>query len=489
MPAFIDITGLLNPLYVVIRKFMSKRTLLALVTGILFLFPLQPSAETVENGSPVDAPLFADEQDSPGDETEPIDPDPEILTGTLLLDRIAAIVNEDVITQKELDNAVITATRNLRQQGIEPPEQDSMQSQVLETLVIKSIQLQHAREIGMSVSDSELDETIHRIADENKMSLQEFYSALEQDGISFNKFRQEIRDEIILARLKERQINSQVNVTEGEIDNFLRTQESSAAGNEEFLLAHILISVTEHMDPTQIHDRSVRAEQALQKLQEGADFAHVAAEFSDAQDAMRGGMLDWRPITQMGPTFAQLLSPLETGEITPVVQSPNGFHIFKIVDRRELENKAVVIDQIHARHILIKVNELTSDSDAREEILQLKARIEQGANFAEMAKLHSEDGSASAGGDLGWLSPGNTVPQFEKAMNQLLPGQISDPVKTQFGWHLIQVIERREQDVSDEHQRENAQQAIRARKAEVVVQEMLRQLRDQAYVEYRSDDI
>ncbi|MCB1948058.1 peptidylprolyl isomerase [Nitrosomonas sp.] len=468
---------------------MYKKILFVLVIGVLFLFPLQPAAEIDENSFPTDTPLSEDEEDTSGDESDTADSIPEYIAGNILLDRIAAIVNEDVITQKELDNAVTTATRNLRQQGIEPPDQDSMHSQVLETLVIKSIQLQHAREIGMSVSDSELDETIRRIAEENKLSLQEFYAVLEQDGISFNKFRHEIRDEIILARLKERQINSQVNVTEGEIDNFLRTQEASAVGNEEFLLAHILITVTEHMDSTQIHERSMRAEQALKKLQQGADFAHVAAEFSDAPDAMSGGVLDWRPITQMGPTFAQLLSPLEIGEITPVVQSPNGFHIFKLVDRREQENNAVVINQIHARHILIKVNELTSDRDAREEILQLKERIEQGANFAELAKLHSEDGSASSGGDLGWLSPGNTVPPFEKAMNQLLPGQISDPVKTQFGWHLIQVIERREQDVSDEHQRENARLAIRNRKAEVVVQEMLRQLRDQAYVEYRADDI
>ncbi|SEM91287.1 periplasmic chaperone for outer membrane proteins SurA [Nitrosomonas marina] len=473
---------------------MPKKILSTLIIGLMILSPLLTAAETDDislstDNLSIDMPLIGDDETSVDPESESDDSSSSLAADSNLLDRIAAIVNEDVITQRELDNAVVTATRNLKQQGIEPPELSSMQSQVLETLVIKSIQLQHAREIGMSVSDSELDETIRRIADENKLSLQEFYSVLEQDGISFNKFRKEIRDEIILARLRERQINSQVNVTDGEIDNFLRTQEASAAGNEEFLLAHILISVTEHMDPAQIHDRSLRAEQALKKIQEGADFAHVAAEFSDAPDAMNGGMLDWRPITQMGPTFAQLLSPLDSGEITPVVQSPNGFHIFKLIDRREQENSAVVIDQIHARHILIKVNELTSDSDAREEILQLKSRIEQGANFAEMAKLHSEDGSASSGGDLGWLSPGNTVPPFEKAMNQLLPGQISDPVKTQFGWHLIQVIERREKDVSDEHQRENARQAIRSRKAEVVVQEMLRQLRDQAYVEYRADDI
>lgn len=460
-----------------------------LITALLFLFSACLHAETEETITDIDTPVSEHDEDDQKILSEIPDQTPGFDQGKIVLDQIAAIVNEEVITQTELDEAVKTATRNLIQQGIKPPDLDSMQSQVLETLVMKSVQLQHAKEIGMSVSDSELDETIHRIADENRLSMQEFYSALEEDGVSFNKFRQEIRDEIIMARLKERQINSQVNVTEGEIDNFLRTQETSAVGNDEYLLAHILISVTEHMDNIQIHEKSQRAEQALEKLKDGADFAQVAAEFSDAPDAMNGGILDWRPITQMGPTFAQLLSPLETGEITPVVQSPNGFHIFKLLDRRAQESKSVIIDQTHARHILIKVNELTSENDAREQIIQLKERIDNGANFAEIAKLYSEDGSASSGGDLGWLSPGNTVPPFEKAMNELLPGQISGPIQSQFGWHLIQVLERRAQDISDERQRETARQAIRSRKAEVVVQEMLRQLRDQAYVEYRADEI
>lgn len=468
---------------------MVKKISLFLIPAVLFLFSASLYAETDESITDTDTPASEHNQDDQEILSEIPDQTPGFDRDEIVLDQIAAIVNEEVITQKELDNAVITATRNLLQQGIEPPDADSMQSQVLETLVIKSIQLQHAKEIGMSVSDSELDETIQRIADENKLSMQEFYSTLEEDGVSFNHFRQEIRDEIIMARLKERQINSQVNVTEGEIDNFLRTEETSADGNDEYLLAHILISVTEHMDNIQIHEKSQRAELALEKLHKGADFAQVAAEFSDAPDAMNGGVLDWRPITQMGPTFAQLLSPLEIGEITPVVQSPNGFHIFKLLDRRAQENKSVIIDQTHARHILIKVNELTSENDAREQIIQIKKRIDNGENFAELAKLYSEDGSASSGGDLGWLSPGNTVPPFEQAMNELLPGQISEPVQTQFGWHLIQVMERRVQDVSDESQRETARQAIRSRKAEVVVQEMIRQLRDEAYVEYRADDI
>lgn len=473
---------------------MSEKIYLSLFTGLLLLFSSALTAE-ITAGDAEDKPIETSSGDSLMSDTRN-----EVTTQQLhqssavsgrkaLLDQIVAIVNEEVITLNELDNAVATARRNLLQQGIEPPELNSLQNQVLETLILKSIQLQHAKEIGMSVSDSELDETIRRIADENQLSLQEFYAVLEEDGISFSKFRQDIRNEMIMARLKERQISSQVNVTEGEIDNYLRTQETSGSSDEEYLLAHIFISVTEHMDNLKIHERSRRAEDALEKLRNGADFSHVAAEFSEAPDAMSGGILDWRPMAQMGPTFAQLLSPLNVGEITPVVESPNGFHIFKLLDRRKMENRSVIIDQTRARHILIKVSELTSESDAKEQIIELKRRIDNGENFAELAKLYSEDGSASSGGDLGWLSPGNTVPPFEKAMDALLPGQISEPVQTQFGWHLIQVTERRTQDVSDEKQRENARQAIRSRKAEVVIQEMLRQLRDQAYVEYLSEDV
>ncbi|MCB1936974.1 MAG: peptidylprolyl isomerase [Nitrosomonas sp.] len=471
---------------------MSEKLYYGWLTGFLFLFSTILCAESLEQTTEIETVEATVTNDSENDATDlhsAITSLSSQFERTILLDQIVAIVNEEVITLNELDLAVATAKNNLIQQNIEPPDLESLQGQVLETLVMKSIQLQHAKEIGMSVSDSELDETILRIADENQLSLQEFYAVLEQDGIGFNQFRKDIRDEIIMARLRERQISSQVNVTEGEVDNFLRTQETSATGNEEYLLAHIYISVTEHMDNLKILEKSQRAEEALKRLQDGAEFSHVAAEFSDAPDAMSGGVMDWRPITQMGPTFAQLLSPLEIDEITPVVQSPTGFHIFKLLDRREQEIKSVIVDQTHARHILIKVSELTSENDAKQQIKEIKKRIDNGENFAELAKLYSEDGSASSGGDLGWLSPGNTVAPFEKAMDALLPGQISDPVQSQFGWHLIQVLERRTQDVSDESRRDNARQSIRSRKAEVVIQDFLRQLRDQAYVEYLAEDV
>lgn len=404
------------------------------------------------------------------------------------IDHIIAVVNEDVITRQELDDAIKIATERLQLQGVQIPDQQTLQNQVLESIITKRIQLQHAKDVGLSVSESEIDETIGRIAEDNKLSLPEFYAALDKDGINHKKFRNEINDEMIMARLKEREVKHQVNVTEGEVDNFLRTQETSAVGNDEYRLAHILVLVTENMNSSQIQQRSERANLALEKLKAGVEFSQVAAEFSDAADASKGGIIDWRPISQMGPKFAEMLAPLQPGDLTPIVQSPSGFHIFKLLGRRVQEMQTVIIDQTHARHILIKINELTSENEAKLKITQIKDRLDRGEQIEELARLYSEDTSAASGGDLGWLSPGDTVPVFEQTMNKLLPGQISEPVQSQFGWHLIQVIERRTQDVSLDRRRQAARQAIRTRKADVVIQEWLRQLRDQAYVEIRLDD-
>lgn len=403
------------------------------------------------------------------------------------LDYIVAIVNEDVITRKELDEAIKLGISRLQQQGMPLPDSPALEKQVLESVITKKIQVQHAQEVGLSITEGELDETIQRIAEDNKLSLPEFHAALENDGIRYSKFREEIRDEMIMARLKEREVRNQVNVTEGEVDNYLQTQDSNTGGQDEYRLAHILILVTENMNSSQIQQRSERAEMAAVKINGGVDFSQVAAEFSDATDAKSGGIIEWRPIAQLGPMFAKMLESLNPGDVTPIIQSPNGFHIFKLLGRRAQETPIVIIDQTHSRHILIKINELTSEGEAKLKIQKIKERLDGGEDFAELAKLYSEDTSASSGGDLGWLSPGDTVPEFEKTMNELLPGQVSNPVKSQFGWHLIQVLERRTQDVSVNRRRQEARQAIRNKKTDVVIQEWLRQLRDQAYIEYRLD--
>lgn len=404
------------------------------------------------------------------------------------IDRIVAVVNENVVTRRELDDVLRTTLKQLQKQGVQPPEPAVLEKQLLERIIVNRVQLQLAKETGLTVPDAELDQTLRRIAQENKMSTQEFYSALEQDGISFNKFRDEIRDEIILVRLKEREVNNRINVTEGEVDNFLHAQENSSDNNYEYHLAHILVQLPEKADALKSQAMRQRAEAALSQLQNGAEFGKVAAEFSDAADAMSGGVLDWRPVAQLTKKFAEILAPMKPGEITSIIQSPNGFHILKLLDRRNQKDAITMVDQTHARHILIKINELTSEADARRRITELKDRLDHGGNFEELARLHSQDGSAASGGDLGWVSPGDTVPEFEHAMSALKDGEISGPVQSPFGWHLIQVIEHRSQDMSKERQRQSARQAIRARKADSAFQEWLQRLRDRAYVEYRLEE-
>lgn len=405
------------------------------------------------------------------------------------IDRIVAVVNESVVTRHELDTMLNAMVIQLQKQGVQPPPPAVLEKQMLDRIILNQVQLQLAKETGVTVSDNELDQTLRRIAEENKLSLHEFHNALERDGISFKKFRDEIRDEIILVRLKEREVTNRVSVTEGEVDNFLHTQESSPSQNEEYRIAHILIMVPDQASPSQLQMRRERAEAALTRLNSGVEFAQVAAEFSDAPDAMEGGLLDWRPAAQLTKIFADVLTPMKAGEVTPPIQSASGFHILKLVDRRSQDQAVTVVDQTHARHILVKISELTSETDAKRRVAELKDRLDNGgAKFEELAKAHSEDASAPTGGDLGWLSPGDTVPEFEQAMRMLKPGEISEPVQSPFGWHLIQVMERRTQDVSKERQRQAARQAIRARKADSAFQEWLQRLRDRAYVEYRLEE-
>lgn len=409
-------------------------------------------------------------------------------TGNVVaIDRIVAVVNEDVITRRELDDALKTAVSQMQKQGVPVPAPEILEKQLLDRIILDRAQLQFAKETGMIVSDAQLDQTVHRIAQENRMSLGEFRSALERDGINYSKFRNEIRNEITLARLKEREVDSRVSVTEAEVDNFLRTQETSSGRIEEYRLAHIFVRVPEQAEAAQLEEKRQRAETALAQLKGGTEFAKVAAAFSDAADALDGAVLEWRPANRLAAAFAEALTTMQPGELSPVIRSVNGFHILRLLDRRGRE-APVVINQTHARHILIKINELTSEADARRRIISLKERIDNGASFPELARLNSEDASAASGGDLGWLSPGDTVPEFERAMVALKPGQTSGPVQSPFGWHLIQVVERRTQDVSLDRRRQSARQAVRARKADEATLEWLRQLRDRAYVEFRLEE-
>lgn len=400
------------------------------------------------------------------------------------LDRIVAVVNEEVITQQELAARVDFAFRQLRQQGTPPPTREVIERQLIERLINDRVQMQFARDIGLHVDDAELERALERIAKDNKMSMTQLRATLEKDGVPFAKFREDIRGEITLSRLREREVAQKIVITEAEVDNFLLTQQAQTGGNDEFNVSHILITVPENATPEQLQARRARAEDALAQLKNGADFRQIAAAFSDAPEALQGGLIGWRESKRLPGLFLDGLRPLQAGGITGLLRSPNGFHILKLNERRGGQ-APIMVQQTHARHILIKTNELVSETEARNRLLVLKERLDNKADFAELARSRSEDSSASRGGDLGWLNPGDTVPEFEQAMNALKPGEISAPVRSTFGWHLIEVLERRTQDMTREGQRLNARQALRERKTDEAYQEWVRQLRDRAYVEQR----
>jgi len=403
------------------------------------------------------------------------------------LDRVVAVVDDDVITQGELRDRIKMVLDQLEKQGGQLPPEEVLQKQVLERLITDRVQLHLAAQTGLRVDDNQLDKTVARIAEQNKLGVEEFRAALEKEGVRYRKFREDIRNEIILARLREREVENRINVTEAEVDNFLTTQAARSDVPDEFELSHILIRVPEDSTPEAVQKLHDKAEKALKQLQQGADFTQVSAAMSDTPNALEGGKLGWKTSTQIPALFLDALNVLKPGQITPILRSPNGFHILKLTDRRG-GSSPLVVQQTHVRHILIKPSETVSDKDAQRRMADLKERLDNGGNFAELARLHSEDGSAAKGGDLGWVGPGDTVPEFEKAMNALKIDEISEPVHTQFGWHIIQVLERRDQDMGQEAARLKARQEIRARKSDEAYQDWLRELRDRAYVEYRLED-
>jgi len=402
------------------------------------------------------------------------------------IDRIVAVVNNEVITERELSARVDFALRQLREQKAPAPPREVLERQLLERLVNDRVQMQHAREIGMRVSDTELDRALVRIAEQNKLTLPQLREVLARDNVSFENFREDIRGEITRARLRDREVAQKIVVTESEIDTLLKAQQGESS-RDEFNLSHILVSVPENASPEQLQARRSRAEQALQQLREGSDFRQVAAAFSDAPEALQGGQLGWREAERLPTLFLDAVRPLQAGQTSELLRSANGFHILRVNDRRGGVQK-MLVQQTRARHILIRTNELVSETEARNRLLALKERLDNKADFAELARARSEDTSASRGGELGWLSPGDTVPEFEQAMNALKPGEISGPVRSPFGWHLIQVQERRTEDMTREGQRMNARQALRERKTDEAYQEWVRQLRDRAYVEQRLDN-
>lgn len=397
------------------------------------------------------------------------------------------MVNKDVITQYELSERTARVQRELVRRGGGRVDASQIERQVLERLVFEKVQLQFARETGMRVDDLELDRTVNRVAENNKLSLTEFRQKLEGDSIPFDQFREDLRNEILLSRLRDREVTSKLTVSDGEIENLILEQGEQNGAGAEYNVAHILVRVPEQATPAQVDARRLRAEEVVKRLNEGADFAQVAATYSDAPDALQGGVMGWRSQERLPELFVQNLGKLQPGGVSGVFRSPAGFHVIKLLEVRGA-GAPLMVEQAHVRHILVRTNDLVSEDEAKRKLLGLRERIVNGVNFAELARLNSDDGSASRGGDLGWIYPGDTVPEFERALSELKVGEVSQPVKSPFGWHLIQVLERRTADMSTDRRRVEARKALLERKGDEAYQEWLRQLRDRAYVELRLDE-
>jgi len=423
-------------------------------------------------------PVFAADPSPAGEDAE-----------TVPLNRIVALVNREIVTRLELEDRISVAVEQLRKQGITLPPRSILEKQVLEAILLQRIQLSYAKENGIRVDETQLDRAIARIAEDNRLTVEQFRTALARDGIRFDRFREDIRKEIILNRLREREVASKVVVSEGEIDEYLARRAESGAGTE-WLVSHILVRVDEKAaDPAALRKQKEKADKALAALDAGDDFYRVAATYSEAGDALQGGELGWRNSDRMPSLFLEMASKLKVGQYSPIVRSPAGFHILKLRDLRGAVGRTVVIQQHKVRHILIKPSEIVSDTDAQRRLRDLRERIDQGgANFADLAKQFSQDGSAASGGELGWVAAADLVPEFAQVMEALPVGQLSQPVRSPFGWHLIQVLERRDADISKERERLEARQALRNRKAEEAYEEWLRQLRDSAYVELRLEE-
>ena len=405
------------------------------------------------------------------------------------LDRIVAIVNDDVIAWSELEARLGRIRDDLRQSGTRLPPQDELRRQVLERLILLRIQLQLARAAGIRIDDERLNRTLLRIAEQNGLTLREFRDALERDGYDFAKFREDVREEIMISEIRKRRVENQIRISQRDVDDYLSTMESrgAEADRRQYRIGHILIAVPDGASSEEIAEANAGAGSVLDEIRAGADFATMAVTHSDGRQALQGGDLGWRQASDLPTIFGDVVPRLEVGEVAGPIRSASGFHLVKLIDKRDGERQ--IVRQTRARHILIALDELTDDAGARRQVSALHERIVNGEDFGELARIHSDDaGSAPKGGELGWIDPGNTVPVFERAMDSLAPGELGEPFESQYGWHIVQVLERRERDDTETSRRAEAMRTLRARKIEENLEAWIRQVRDEAYVEYRLDE-
>ncbi|NJO14544.1 MAG: molecular chaperone SurA [Thioploca sp.] len=404
-----------------------------------------------------------------------------------VLDYIVAVVNDEVIVKTDLQQELQEAEKNLQQQKIAIPSRQELEKQVLERMIMTTLQLQLAERSGIAVEDNRLNEKLRNLAEQNQMDLSSFRRQLEHEGQNYEKVREKIRSSLILERLQQHQVVSRVNVTDREIDNFLANQTQQGTAHQEYHLWHILIATPEAPSPEKIEAKRQQANTVLAKLKQGADFQATAVAISDSRQALEGGDLGWLKAGEMPSLFNDIVEQMNIGEIQGPLKDASGFHIIKLVGNRG--SKQNIVTQTQVRHILIKTSEFVSEFEAKNRLETLKARIEQGDDFTELARANSQDGnSAVQGGLIGWVNPGDLVPEFENVMNNLAPNQLSEPFKSRYGWHIVQVLARRQYDNTEQALRTKAAHQIHQRKVEEELQAWLRQLRDEAYVEYRLEN-
>lgn len=409
-----------------------------------------------------------------------------------VIDSVYVIVNDEVITKRDVEQRVAEITQRLKAQGAQMPAEEDLRRQVVEAMITERAQLQMAKEMGVRVDDTTLDRAIGRIAENQKMSVQDMRNAMEKEGLPFSQFREQIRNEIMMQRLIEHEVDSKIQVTDAEIDTYMAAEKAAAADKVEMDIAQILVRIPENASPEQIAARKARADEVARQLRTGADFAKMAATYSDSPDALKGGAVGWRDPDRLPPIFASELHKLKPGQVTPVIRTNVGFHIIKLAGERKLESAQkpdqAVVQQTHARHILLKITPTQSEDEARKKLEDIRQKIvSKQATFEDMARQYSQDGSASKGGDLGWLFPGDAMPEFENPMNALKPGDVSEVIKTPLGLHIVQVVERKSEDVSKEKERSAARQVLTDRKRQEALEDWSRQVRDRAYVEFRED--
>jgi len=402
-------------------------------------------------------------------------------------DFIVAVVNSEPITNNEVRTKLLRTEQQIAQQGAPMPPRNELVQQVLERLINDKLQLQLARESGVRVDDNAVEAAVQTVARQNQISVEVLRSRLRADGIAYSEFQSNLRDELLVSRLRQREVESRVTVTEQDIDQFLRDQ----SGNTELSslalnLAQILVAVPEKATPEQVAVLQVKAQQVMERARAGGDFVALANEFSDSPTRSSGGQMGLREADRYPPLFVEAAKGLPTGALAGPVRSGAGFHILKVIEKRQAGMPGVAITQTHARHILLRITPQLSEAAAVEKLAGFKKRILAGqADFAALARESSQDGSAKEGGDLGWANPGLFVPEFEQAMNGLAPNQISDPLVSRFGVHLLQVLERREAQLSSREQREIARNLLREKKQDEAYALWVQEIRGRAYVEYR----